>query len=455
MSMPAPLHPEPARTCETGDARGGLPSLAVLALLLGAAAGLVGAAFRLALDRADAVRNAILESTHEAGAVGLLLVMSLAAATTALAAWLVHRLEPRAKGSGIPSVEAVLRGEPPPAPLRLIAVKFCGGVLSIGSGLALGREGPSVQMGASLAHLLGAWFRRKRVDEMALMAAGAGAGLATAFNAPVAGAVFVLEELVRRFHTRTTLTTLCASAGAIAVARLFLGDGPDFRVEPLSYPGFGTVPFYLTLGAFMGVFGALTITQSSALLPCRSGSAGRWSCAALVGAAVGALAWWWPDLVGGGDLLTQRTLGGQEPLYFLLLVALFRFGFGAVCYSSGTPGGLFAPLLVVEAQSGFLVGALCCYCFPGLVSSPTAFAVVGMAAFFTAVVRAPVTGIVLITEMTGSFTLLLPLLLSSFTAMLVPTLLGVAPIYDLLREPVTPPPDDSAVAQERTARREP
>ena len=172
-----------------------------------------------------------------------------------MAAWLVRRHSPQAAGSGIPHVEAVLNGELPPAPFRLIPVKFFGGLLAIGTGLALGREGPSVQMGASLAHLLGVAFRRNWPDSRALLAAGAGAGLATAFNAPIAGAVFVLEELVRRFDTQVTITTLGASAGAIAVARVLLGEAPDFQVEPLPYPGFGTVPIHLALGVVSGLLG--------------------------------------------------------------------------------------------------------------------------------------------------------------------------------------------------------
>src|SRR5215472_13264391 len=131
-------------------------------------------------------------------AVGFFLVLILCAAATALAAWLVRRFSPQASGSGIPHVEAVIRGELPQAPFWLIPVKFVGGLLAIGSGLALGREGPSVQMGASLAHFLGKVFRRHWADCRMLLAAGAGAGLATAFNAPIAGAIFVLEELLRR-----------------------------------------------------------------------------------------------------------------------------------------------------------------------------------------------------------------------------------------------------------------
>ena len=152
-----------------------------------------------------------------------------------------------------------------------------------------------------------------------------------------------------------------------------------------------------------------------------------------VGAAVGLLAWFGPGLVGGGDPITQRTLAGSDSMMVVAGVFLIRFGLGPVSHAAGTPGGLFTPLLVLGAQSGLVLGTLFCRWFPYLAERPAAFAVVGMAAFFTAVVRAPMTGIILVTEMTGCFTLLLPMLLACFAAMTVPTLLGDPPIYDSLR----------------------
>src|SRR5206468_9693041 len=161
--------------------------------------------------------------------------------------WLVRRYAPHASGSGIPHVEAVLNEEIPQAPFRLVPVKFVGGLLAMGSGLALGREGPSVQMGASIAHLVGRVFRRGWQDCRGLLAVGAGAGLATAFNAPIAGAVFVLEELVKRFETRIAIAALGASATAAAVGRVLLGDAPDFHVATLGYPSAATTPLYFVL----------------------------------------------------------------------------------------------------------------------------------------------------------------------------------------------------------------
>lgn len=149
---------------------------------------------------------------------------------------------------------------------------------------------------------------------------------------------------------------------------------------------------------------------------------------------VASLAWFMPRIVGGGDGITQKTLSGYDSLGVVAMVFLLRFALGPLSYAAKTPGGLFAPLLVLGAQSGLLFGYLCTICFPTAAPNSAALAIVGMAAFFTAVVRSPLTGIVLVIEMTGSFTLLLPMLSACFAAMLIPTVLNEPPIYDSLRE---------------------
>jgi CIC family chloride channel protein len=432
------MNREPPDPAQLDQSHGSLLVLAALALLVGAAAGAVGALFRLALEHADQWRNDLIAWAHTAGVPGFLLVLTMCMTAPLLAAWLVRRVSPYASGSGIPHVEAVLREEIPHAPFHLIWVKFIGGVLAIGSGLALGREGPTVQMGASVAFLIGRVFRRNWPDCRALFAAGAGAGLATAFNAPIAGAVFVLEELVRRFEPHIAIAAVGASATAIAVARLFLGDAADFHVEALSYPRAEARPLFFVLGAAAGVaaivynraiLGAIALTE-------RMPGPAEWR-AAVIGLMVGTLAWFAPDLVGGGDPITQRCLAGTEVFSMLPLLFLLRFGLGTASYAAATPGGLFAPMLVLGAQLGLFFGLICRLAFPDLDIQPEGFAVVGMAAFFTGVVRAPLTGIVLVTEMTASVTMLLPMLGACFVAMLVPTLLRDSPIYDALREHTT------------------
>jgi len=404
-------------------------------LLVGAVTGLVCALFRLCLEHADRLRDQMIDWAHGETELGFLLVV-LAGAACAVAAWLVRRFAPHAGGSGIPHVELVLRQEVQPAPFILLPVKFVGGLLAIGSGLALGREGPSVQMGASLAHLIAKLSHRSWADCRVLMAAGAGAGLATAFNAPIAGAIFVLEELVQRFEHRIALAALAASATAIATARAILGNQTDFAVIAFDHVPTLGLPLFLVLGGLAGLLG---VAYNRSLLSTiarfeRMRAIPPEGRAALVGAAVAAVAWFAPGLVGGGDGLTQSALNGAAPLMWLPLIFLLRVAMGHASYAAGTPGGLFAPLLVLGAQAGLLFGASCAQLFPGLGIPAPAFAVVGMAALFTGIVRAPLTGIVLITEMTAAFTLLLPLLGACFAAMLVPTLLRDVPIYEALRE---------------------
>jgi chloride channel protein, CIC family len=270
---------------------------------------------------------------------------------------------------------------------------------------------------------------------LVLMAAGAGAGLATAFNAPIAGAIFVLEELARRFDTRTTIATFAASASAIAVSRLFLGQGPIFHMAPPIYPAVGSLPLYIGLGLLAGVSG---IAYNRVLLSTFAwvDRLRNWKSTlfpAMVGALVGIIAWFRPDLVGAGDAITQSTLVGAVALSAVPVVLLLRFALGSLSYAAQTPGGLFAPMLVLGAQGGWLYATVCEHSFPALDVDPKSFAVVGMAALLTAIVRAPLTGIILIIEMTNSFELLLPMLGACFAAMLVPTLYGNEPIYDSLK----------------------
>ncbi|WP_424362814.1 H(+)/Cl(-) exchange transporter ClcA [Methylocystis parvus] len=420
---------------ESESGQRSLVTLAALALLVGGVAGLVGALFRLALQQADRLRDLVVVWAQGRAAVGFIAVVALCAGAALVARWVVRRFSPHASGSGIPHVEAVLHGEIPPAPFILLPVKFIGGCLAIGAGLALGREGPSVQMGAVIGHLTGERFRRNWADCRALLAAGAGAGLATAFNAPMAGAVFVLEELVQKFEQRIAIAALAASSTAIAVAHLLLGDSPDFLMPPLDYPAPAIGPLFFVLGAAMGLFGVLYNRILLATLSAFEGSrlSGE-TKAALTGAAVGALVWFSPRLAGGGDGLTLAALAGWQDVFVLPFVLLVRFALGNASYAAGTPGGLFAPMLALGAQAGLFFGVVFGLLLPGVDIQPQAFAVVGMTAFFTGVVRAPLTGIVLVTEMTGSVTMLLPMLAACFAAMLAPTLLASAPIYESLRD---------------------
>lgn len=425
----------PANDPGMSPADGDLLILAALTLLTGAATGLVASAFRLALEGASGFRERVTDALHAYQLWGFLAVVLLTAASAAAAAFLVRRFSPHASGSGIPHVEAVLQDRAAPAGAMLIPVKFVGGLLAIGSGLLLGREGPSVQMGATLSMSLGRFFGRSGTDCRVLLAAGAGAGLATAFNAPIAGAVFVLEELVQRFEHRIAIAALGAAASAVTVSRLILGNGPDFQVETFADPGSGSWPLFLVLGVFAGllavaynrfILGSLAFADSMKSLPVEAR-------AALVGTIIAMIAWYAPGLVGGGDDITQHVLSGQLVVAVVPVIFALRFGLGAISYAAGTPGGLFAPMLVLGSQIGYLFGALFRQ-MPFVQLPGTGFAVVGMAAFFAGVVRAPLTGIILVSEMTGSLSLLLPMVFASFAAMMVAALLRDRPIYEALRD---------------------
>ena len=417
------------------SAKPSLAKLALLSMLTGATIGLVIGCFRVALDHMNTARTETITWAHQWPVLGFVLVCASVAATTALAAWLVQRSGQPAAGSGIPHVEAVIEGTLPAAPLLLLPIKFVGGLLAIGGGLALGREGPSVQMGANLAQFCGATFRLPTADRIALFASGAGAGLAVAFNAPMAGSVFVLEELVRRFDIRIAIAALGASCSAIAVASLLLGQQPDFHVAELSVPSTWTGPVFGLLGIVAGLAGVAynrLIIRTCALFDGMT----RWRPefrALLIGALVGALAWFAPHMVGGGDVISQQVLVGGIGLAALPLIFAVRFVLGPLSYAAGTPGGLFAPILALGACLGLGFGLLCPQFVADSGATPITFAIAGMAAFLTATVRAPVTGMILIFEMTGAFNQALPMLWASFAAMAVPTLMRNSPIYDSMK----------------------
>jgi len=329
----------------------------------------------------------------------------------------------------------VLSGDLPPPPFPLLPVKFAGGFLAIGAGLALGREGPCVQMSATLANLIGKASHRSVGDCRVLLAAGAGAGLAAAFNAPLAGSAFVLEELLRKFDARNALAALGASGSAIVAAQFITGRAPVFAVAVVLEPTFIDNLLFLLLGIVAGLLGALYNRALFGALAIADRFAG-WPAearAAAVGAAVGAVAWFAPALAGGGDGLTQQTLDGTVAPALLPFVLMVRLVLSAASYAAGTPGGLFAPLLALGAQMGFLFGSIIDFGQAGLGPHAASYALVGMAALFAAVVRAPVTGMILVTEMTDNSVLLLPMLGACFSAMAVAALFGEPPVYDALK----------------------
>ncbi len=417
-----------------GEGAESLIGFVVAAALVGVLTGISAGTFKLLLSQGARLRGHLADWAHGSW-WGLAVVVLVCMAAAAIAAGLVHRIEPHAEGSGIPRVEAVADGRVRPDRFRILPIKYVGGLLAISSGMALGREGPSVQMGGTAAVIVATLTRRNMVDLRILVAGGAAAGLATAFNAPIAGGVFVLEELLKRFDPRTTLATLVASASGFAAARLLMRSETEFHMHPISNPRLLESGWVLVIGLVTGVLGVLY--NGSVMRALQRADASRLPKevrAAATGALVGLLVWAAPDLAGSGDNLTENALLGHGTLLVVAGMFVLRFAFGVVSYAAATPGGLFAPMLVLGSQAGLCVGLVAAHLTPHAVPSLSACALIGMAAFFTASVHAPVTGLILATEMTGNTNQLPPMLGACAVALLVAVALRSDPIYDRLSD---------------------
>jgi len=407
-------------------------------ILAGILIGLVGGAFRYLLIVLDHWRDELIRLAHFWPHIGWLAPVALGLVGAAVARAIVIRFAPLAEGSGIQHVEAVFSGEAEEAPPTMVPVKFFGGLLALGSGLALGREGPTVQMGAALGWVISHKLIHDDQDKKVIGAAGAGAGLAVAFNAPLGGSIFVFEELTGSITPWLLVATLAAALVGVWTMRMMLGNGLDFEVRQVSFIEAWRIGPFLALGALLGAVGALYNLTVAGLLHFadrldRFPHLSSTSRAAIIGAMVGLAAWFAPAVVGGGNMLTQAILADRYAIGGLLIVFLARFLLGPWSYAAGAPGGLFAPLLVLGASSGGLFAGVLNHFVPLPGFSPIAFAVVGMAAMFSASVRAPLTGIVLTIEMTGRGDLTLGLLGASLAAMLVAILLQSEPIYETLK----------------------
>lgn len=424
-----------ADAVEFANERRGLLRACVVALVAGLLIGLIGAGFRAGLVHAAAWHVQAVEWAREWPWVGWLVPVAIGALGAGLARLLVRPV-PLASGSGVQHVEAVMRGEAKPPSIWVVPVKFVGGLLGIGTGLALGREGPTVQMGAAIGAFLAKWARCAKEVTRDVQAALGGAGLAVAFNAPLGGAMFVFEEVTHAFRLRLVAVTAIGTVAAIAVSRMLLGGAPDFSVAVDSAGAYWTLGAYAVFGLLLGLLGVLynklTIFGLNAFA--RFSKCPPELRAALVGALVGVVAWFAPQLVGGGDGISQEILGGGLPLATLLLILVVRWLLGPLSYSAGTPGGLFAPLLLVGGVLGAVFAVSANHLLPDAYAlSVTGFAIVGMTAFFTGVVRAPLTGIILISEMTATTVLLLPMLAACVCALLAATWVKGEPVYDTLR----------------------
>jgi chloride channel protein, CIC family len=406
------------------------------AALVGAGAGLIALLFRAVLTGADTLRNGLIAWAQRMPLWGWIFPLLFSALGAGISVALTRRYAPETSGSGIPHLEAVLHRFRKLEWKRVLPVKFLGSILSIGGGMALGREGPTVQMGGAVGSAISGWLKVSPRERLTLISAGAGAGLAAAFNAPLSGLIFVLEEVRRDFQPIVFGAVFVAAVIADIITRIGSGPFPVFAVPSYPMPPLTSLPIFAILGIMAGAFGVLfnrallTAIKQYARFP------GRFvlPAAAITGGVVGLAGWFSPIMLGSGHALAESVLKGDLVLAAIPLFFAVRFLLTTTSYGSGAPGGIFAPLLVLGALLGLATGQIAHNLAPNVVPIPAVFAVVGMAAYFTAIVRAPLTGIMLIVEMTGNYSQMLPLLVACFCAYAVAELLKDLPIYEALLE---------------------
>ncbi len=406
-------------------------------VLVGGLVGLVIVLFRMCLSSADAIRTQFyLNSEKHSIIEWVCWVLVLLAAGYILHRWI--KAAPMASGSGIPQIKGFLLRQIQLNWVKDLFVKFFGGLLSLGAGLSLGREGPSVQMGATIGLGFSRLLKRFKTEEKYLVTAGASAGLAAAFNAPLAGVIFALEELHKNFSSRLLISAMAASVTADFVASNFFGLKPIFDFKDIAVIDLKQYGYIIVLGIVVGILGVgfntalLFVKRMMDTLKAKKKSVISY-VGVLLSLIVGLTV---PELLGGGHALID-ALTTQDYLFIgLFLLFLGKLTFTVVSYGSNVPGGIFLPILVLGAIVGRAFGAAL---VKGLQVDSVYlmnYLILGMAGFFTAVIKAPITGSVLITEMTGSFHHLLPLIIISLVAYLVADLLRSKPIYESLLERV-------------------
>lgn len=346
-------------------------------------------------------------------------------------AWLI-KLEPMATGSGIPQVEGLVIHGLKMKWYTILAVRFIGGVISSFFGVSLGREGPSIQIGACGGQALAKKLSQNKLEENYLITGGAAAGLSAAFNAPLSGIVFALEEVHRSFSPLILIAATTAALTADIVSKSFFGLKPvlSFTAIP-QLPG-TLYPWLLPLGVLSGLTGAMI---NKALLVFQTvykkiPAAIRPAVAFLIALPCGLFL---PQVLGGGSSLIQIAERAEAGIGMLLLLLLVKVMFTCTSFGSGIPGGIFLPILSAGALSGSLLGLIAGrFGLPG--EYIPVFAVCAMAGALSGSVKAPITSILLTAEMTGSLVHMLPVAACSFLAMLTSDLLRVTPIYEALLE---------------------
>ena len=407
------------------------------AALVGILTGVVGTFFQIAVHQVIQGREHLIQLVKDYPVVNWLVPTVLSAVMVYLAFLLMGRLAPETSGSGIPQIEGFLDGLLTLRWQRILPVKFFGGLLALGSGMLLGREGPTIQMGGSIGKAVSSYFQADSEEVKMLVAAGAGAGLASAFNAPLAGIIFVLEEMRPQFKDRigSYRSVIMASLMAVIVVRTFLGQDAAMKIPRFQAPPLAALWFFAVLGICLGAIGYLFnffLVRTLDWFSNRHGLSYRFT-GLYVGAAIGFLGWLYPPITGGGDETIFWAFKDEATGYVLFFIFFLRFGLTMFSFGSGAPGGIFAPMLALATTFSmgsahqFLAGF-----HPPQLTQLDALAVSGMGALVAATVRAPLTAIVLTVEMTDNYLLIPSLLVTCLTSTITAHALGGEPIYTIL-----------------------
>jgi len=399
---------------------------------VGTITGLLIVMYRYALEKA----SILLSEIYKAISIRPLLILPWICCLVLIGyiVGLMVKHEPMIGGSGIPQVEGVLLRKLDMKWWRIILAKFIGGVLTIGSGLSLGREGPSVQLGAAVGQGFSRLLKRIKIEEKYLITCGASAGLAAAFNAPLAGVMFSLEEVHKNFSPLILLSALSAALSAAFVSSCFFGLKPVLNFENLSPLPLKYYLYIILLGIVVGLLGVVfnklllktqNLYTNQKWLPKEM----RIIIPLLISIVFGILL---PQVLGGGHELIISLFKGNFSLTLLVIIIAMKFLFTMVSYGSGAPGGIFLPLLAIGALIGNVYGIVLIDFVHFNSMYINNFIILAMAGYFTAVVKSPITGTILIAEMTGSFKHLLPLAIVSIVAYMVADLLSSKPIYESL-----------------------
>jgi len=400
--------------------------LLALTVISGGLCGLAAVAFHRGIDRAESllISRALVAPGHS----WIYLTILTPALGGLVAGLALHYWAPGAVGSGIPQVKAAYAMESGRVTFRDAVGKFILGILQVGSGASLGREGPTVQICAGISNWLARAAQLSRQGQRRMAPVGVAAGIAAAFNAPIAAVTFTLEEVIGDLDQTMLSGAIVAAAIAAAVERSILGQNPVFAVErPYALGPASSLISYAILGLAAAV---VSVAFTESLLGLRSRfkdftSVPQWTHPAIGGAVTGllaviALAWLKQDgITGVGYRTLSSALTGSLPAKVLLGLCVLKFGATVFSYSSGGVGGIFAPALFIGGMLGGFVGCLDVALFHHSADSIGAFALVGMGAVFAGIIRAPMTSVLIIFEMTGSYGLILPLMIANMSAYLL------------------------------------